>query len=147
MEVRTNSARHEVLRRREELGEVLDDLERALLDEPDDIETWRGNVRVAVDALHRQFVRHIEITEEPGGLYDEVLEIAPEHARSIDSLRNDHGEIAAELEALRLDVAVEAATEHIVAIGQQLLDHLATHRQRGADLVWRAYQTDLFGGE
>ncbi|MEH0933796.1 hypothetical protein [Micromonospora psammae] len=108
---------------------------------------WRERVIVHLTPVRRGFAEHVRVTEGPGGLYAEVLAQAPRLHRGVRLLTREHTAIIAALADLRH--AVEApgvCAEELRRRTDELLRALARHRQRGADLLWQAYQTDL-GGE
>jgi len=101
-----------------------------------------------LDHLRVVFGVHVEVTESPGGLYEEILEIAPRLANKIARFRREHVSITR---------AIESALDNLSAGGDtlgpdlrgrldRLHDLLARHRRRGADLVYEAYHVDI-GGE
>ena len=106
-------------------------------------------LRGALEALQDVFSVHIEVTEAPGGLYDEILEHAPRLANRVARFRREHAEIA---EAIRTGVAASDGAGDAEAV-QALRDHavrlfadLVRHRKRGLDLVYEAYHIEI-GGE
>ncbi|WP_422734227.1 hypothetical protein ACN26Y_02840 [Micromonospora sp. WMMD558] len=118
-------------------------LSRALDTEP----YWRERLLRRLGPVRQEFAEHVRLTEGPAGRYAELLHHAPRLQHGVTRLVREHSVIVAALDALRQaaerpGVAAEElrrATEHLVWA-------LARHRQRGADLLWQAYQTDL-GGE
>jgi hypothetical protein len=93
---------------------------------------------------------HVEITEAEDGLYAEILPAAPRLAHMMDVLRREHHEIREALDhALHAIEAPEGAGEP-EALREELLGllgHLVRHRQKGADLLYEAYDVDLGGQE
>jgi hypothetical protein len=103
----------------------------------------------ALERLREVFAVHVEVTEAPGGLYQEILENAPRLANRVTRFRREHAEIT---EGIRRGLA-ECATADTPADVQALRDHsvrlfadLVRHRKRGLDLVYEAYHVDI-GGE
>ena len=95
------------------------------------------------------FAVHVEVTEAPGGLYQEILENAPRLANRVARFRREHTEIT---EGIRRGLAQRASATDPDAV-QALRDHsvrlfadLVRHRKRGLDLVYEAYHVDI-GGE
>lgn len=137
--------------RRHDLREALGELENALaVPAAADPEAWVGNTEKVLLGIRDEFDVHIEVTEGPGGLYEECVDAAPRVAVQIGLLTREHRRLAAAIdlgiEALRTG---DADLARIDAIRDQLLElmrFLARHRQRGADLVWDAYNIDI-GGE
>jgi len=101
-----------------------------------------------LEHLRVVFAVHVEVTESPGGLYEEILEIAPRLANKIARFRREHTAIVAALQSALDDLgdgrAVLAADLRTRLA--QLHEVLARHRERGADLVYEAYHVDI-GGE
>jgi hemerythrin HHE cation binding domain-containing protein len=103
----------------------------------------------ALERLREVFAVHVEVTEGPGGLYQEILENAPRLANRVTRFRREHAEIT---EGIRRAIAEAAAAADPEAV-RALRDHtvrlfadLVRHRKRGLDLVYEAYHVDL-GGE
>jgi hypothetical protein len=97
------------------------------------------------------FEQHIVVTEQDDGLYDEILERAPRLAGNVRRLRDEHPEIregiAANLERLeQTEIGsggwpLDQARDDL----QRFIGSVIRHRQRGADLVWEAYNVDIGG--
>jgi hypothetical protein len=103
----------------------------------------------ALERLREVFAVHVEVTEAPGGLYQEILENAPRLANRVTRFRREHAEITkgigqaiAEADAASGPEAVQALRDHSV----RLFADLVRHRKRGLDLVYEAYQVEI-GGE
>jgi hypothetical protein len=118
-------------------------------DDPDGLDTLAARLDPVLERLAEVFAVHVEVTEAPGGLYQEILENAPRLANRVARFRREHAEITAGIgQAL-----AEAATAADPASVQALRDHtvrlfadLVRHRKRGLELVYEAYHVD-FGGE
>ena len=136
--------------RRAELRESIDALEQALAaPAPGRVEAWGERVHVALVELSGDFRQHIELTEGPHGLYGGVLTSAPRLSNAVTRLTREHADINGLLEDLLARLSGSANTDRVEDIrgqGTLLLDRLIRHRQRGADLVYEAYQADV-GGE
>jgi hypothetical protein len=111
---------------------------------------WGERVHEALVELADDFVDHIEVTEGPDGLHQAILAGALRLANAVNALAEEHITITAEITALvketeppvtptDVDVARDRATS--------LLGRLVRHRQRGADLIYEAYDTDIGGGD
>ncbi|MET8910829.1 hypothetical protein [Micromonospora sp. NPDC004551] len=97
--------------------------------------------------VRRGFAEHVRLTEGPAGLYAELLHQAPRLDRGVRLLADEHVAIAAAIAALQHAVRLPAMpAEELREQARNLLRALDRHRQRGADLLWEAYQADL-GGE
>jgi hypothetical protein len=136
--------------RRAELRESINALEQALAaPAPGRVEAWGQRVHVALVELSGDFRQHIEVTEGPHGLYGGVLTSAPRLSNAVTRLTREHADINGLLEDLLARVSGSANTDRVEDIrgqGTLLLDRLIRHRQRGADLVYEAFQADV-GGE
>jgi len=108
---------------------------------------WRGELADQLAMLEAAFARHVGATEGPEGLLAEIVTGSPRLARRVRELASDHGAIADELGAARAALLDERSDlgdvrDRVVAV----LVHLVRHRQRGADLVYEAFQVDIEGG-
>jgi hypothetical protein len=143
----------EAARRRADLHHALVDVERAISSPAAGrLETWTGDVVKRLSILLDSIDEHVEVTERPEGLYEEILHRAPRLSSAVDRLRAEHP-------ALRTRTAELIERLHSSAIGrgwpldearddaQRLLGKIVKHRQRGADLVWEAYNLDIGGME
>jgi hypothetical protein len=106
---------------------------------------WRERVSERLYALRDAFGEHVIVTEGSAGLYAELLEHAPRLARQVDVLTREHAVITVAIDALAGRVTARDV-ERLRGWSSDLLRELARHRQRGADLVYEAFATDI-GGE
>ncbi len=113
---------------------------------------WSKDVVRSLQDMEHAIADHIEITERTEGLYDEISEKAPRLAAQIQRLRDEHPEMRDTTRDLisRLETTsvgeswpLDEARDDL----QRLLGRLVRHRQRGADLVWEAYNLDIGGLE
>jgi hypothetical protein len=128
-------------------------LEEALAapDDPDGLgghDSLGARLAPALEQLQEVFAVHVEVTEAPGGLYQEILENAPRLANRVTRFRREHTEIT---EGIRRGLAECTATtpEAATALRDRsvrLFADLVRHRKRGLDLVYEAYHVDI-GGE
>ncbi|MCM0676814.1 hypothetical protein NCC78_19290 [Micromonospora phytophila] len=108
---------------------------------------WRERVLVRLGPVRQGFAEHVRVTEGPAGRYAELLGHAPRLEHGVRLLTREHAAIAAALAALAQAAELPGASvDDLLGRAGHLLRALARHRQRGADLIWQAYQTDL-GGE
>jgi hypothetical protein len=124
----------------------------AVPDDPDGLggpDGLPGRLAPALGRLQEVFSVHVEVTESPGGLYQEILENAPRLANRIARFRREHADIT---DGIRRGMA-ECATASDPDALQALRDHtvrlfadLVRHRKRGLDLVYDAYHVEI-GGE
>jgi hypothetical protein len=106
---------------------------------------WRAAVTTRLDLLREAFGDHMVVTEGPEGLYAALLEHAPRLVPGVQSLIRDHVELIRSMEQVRVR-AESLAPQALRGWASNLLRDLSRHRQRGADLVYEAYATDI-GGE
>jgi len=136
--------------RRAELRESMDALEQALAaPAPGRVGAWAERVHVALVELGADFREHIDITEGPDGLYREVLTTSPRLSHAVAGLTGEHAQIAGlvgDLLACLSGPAIHDGVEGARDMGTALLGRLIRHRQRGADLIYEAYEVDV-GGE
>ena len=140
----------ELRRHRAELRESMSALEAALAAPAvSDTGRWAERVHVATVELAGDFREHVGITEAPDGLYREVLDTSPRLSGAITALTREHVLIRGQVDSLLARVATPDAlgdVDRVRDLGTALLGRLVRHRQRGADLVFEAYEFDI-GGE
>jgi hypothetical protein len=152
-ELEPTRAFEDAARRRADLHHALVDVERAISSPATGrLDTWTGDVVKRLSILLDSIEEHIEVTERPEGLYEEILQRAPRLSSQVDRLRAEHP-------ALRAGTVQLIERLHSTTIGrdwpldearddaQRLLGKIVKHRQRGADLVWEAYNLDIGGIE
>jgi len=129
-------------------------LEEALAapDDPDGLGGQDGlGARLApvLERLQEVFAAHVEVTEAPGGLYQEIMENAPRLANRVTRFRREHAEITDGIRRGLGECAAAATPEAAAALRDRsvrLFADLVRHRKRGLDLVYEAYHVDI-GGE
>jgi hypothetical protein len=140
-----------VRRRRAELRESLGGLERALAAAASGrAVVWGEGVHDALTAVAADFAAHVDVTEGPGGLHHAILAGDLRLANAVDSLTAEHETIAAEIAVLLADTEPPVTPPDVAEARERttrLLGRLARHRQRGADLIYEAYQTDIGGAD
>lgn len=108
---------------------------------------WRSRVSARLVALRGAFAEHVVLSEGPDGSYTELLDQAPRLARCVQELVQEHDRVSGAMSALQRQIdGCETSVEEVRQQAGDLLRRLARHRQRGADLVYEAYATDI-GGE
>ena len=111
--------------------------------------TWADRVRVALVGLSADLREHIDATEGSEGLYADVLRTAPRLANAVADLTRHHVQLRRLVDDAINGVGRSgdaSAVETVRELGTTVLTELTRHRQRGADLVFEAYQSDI-GGE
>jgi hypothetical protein len=135
-------------RRRVELHESINALESALEATSDDVR-WVVRVHVALVELSADLTLHVRITEGDGGLHEELRQAAPRLSGAVNRLVEDHVRIRGILDELLLAADGPFPTIDAAAVRERaaaIIAALAQHRQRGADLIYEAFQVDI-GGE
>jgi hypothetical protein len=112
------------------------------------LDGWVRQVMPAVQRIREAFAAHVSFTEGRGGLFDQIRTDAPRLVTALARLHREHGEITAGLAAAeeQLEARGEAGMARVREQLTAALTALSLHRQRGADLLYEAYQVDL-GGE
>jgi hemerythrin-like domain-containing protein len=140
--------------RRKTLHDTLVHLEEALSSPAAArIPDWTATVLKEMNEVRDAFAQHVTVTEQQDGLYDEILDRAPRLENNVRRLREEHPEIRKGIESMleRLEQteigsdswALEEARDDL----QRFIGRVIKHRQRGADLVWEAYNVDIGGLE
>jgi hypothetical protein len=136
-------------RHRAELRDSMSALEQALAaPAAGGFERWGDQVQAALSDLYADFLLHIEVTEGHDGLYGELLEEAPRLSEAVSRLISEHAAITGLLDDLVSGGTTPETDADVTAVrrlGTELLGRLVRHRQRGADLVYEAYEFDIGG--
>ena len=138
--------------RREALYEAVVGLEDALATPIGDGSKWRLRVAMAIDHATIRIEEHAKQTEAKGGFLERVIQEVPRLQRRVNQLKVDHERLEKEVDALRLSISLvddDKIPGQAVGIRNQaieLLGQLTRHRQRGADLIYEAYQVDIGEG-
>ena len=104
------------------------------------------DLRGLLHPVRQAFAEHRALTEGDDGLYAELVGDAPRLARTVDGLVAEHHSIDSAMERLISGTETGTDAELLRRDALVVLDGLARHRQRDADLVYEAYATDI-GGE
>jgi hypothetical protein len=135
--------------RRAELRESLNQLEQALAAAAiSRSEAWGQRVHEALSQLAQDFRDHIRVTEGPDGLHQSILAGDLRLANAVQALSTEHGDITAQLTAALEATKGTVDGADVGAVREratQLLGRIVRHRQKGADLVYEAYETDIGG--
>jgi len=139
-----------VRRRRAELRESIAMVRAAIAGPPDSPVVWGERVQQEVARLALDFVEHIDVTEGAGGLHETIVVNSPRLQHAVDVLTAEHDEMEADIAELVMAVEPPVMARDVEAVTVRttiLLDRLVKHRQRGADLVYEAFQQDLGAGD
>jgi hypothetical protein len=136
--------------RRAELYESMSALEQALAaPAPGRLDAWAERVHVALVELVSDFRQHIAIAEGPNGVFRRVLSTTPRLSDAVARLTREHAEINDLIDQLLTRVGAAPVSDGVDGVrdlGTALLVRLIQSRQRSADLIYEAYQSDI-GGE
>lgn len=113
---------------------------------PASAEGWRDAVAAALADLRDALEAHVTIVENPDGLLEEVLEIAPRLAQETEEIEAEHRDLLRALDRVVNAVARPDNSRAIRRSAMALLAGLAIHRQRGSDLIYEAYNVDIGTG-
>ncbi len=140
-----------VRRRRSELRAAMADLEAAMATPAGpDPAGWLQGVRDRVEKLRTALDRHVGVHEGPDSFHADVVRHQPHLAARVQWLQRDHTRLSDALGSVEreLDSATPAdeSMDQVRALGTDVLHLFVRHRQRGADVVWEAFNYDV-GGE
>jgi hypothetical protein len=136
--------------RRAEMRESMSALEQALAaPAPGRLDAWAERVHDALVELISDFREHVAIAEGPHGVYPGVLTSTPRLSDEVAQLTRDHAEIKDLIDRLLANISRLPANHDVDGVrelGTTLLVRLVRSRERSADLVYEADQSDI-GGE
>lgn len=132
--------------RRHMLGEAFTGLE-AVVAGPLASEGWLEAVTEGLAELRRALEEHIEVTEGPGGLLEEIVSVAPRLAGETGLIEVEHRQLLETLERAESAAVCSTDAKAIRNRVMVIIPQLSLHRQRGADLVYEAYNVDIAAGD
>ena len=147
VQTRNREALAAVRVRRDDLYDAVLGVERALaIPAGDAPEAWSALVVAPLSRLQEVLEEHIRQTEGPEGLFVQMREDAPQLLHAVSELEAEHGPLLEATAALadRLatvtdDAGVDAARDAALDLMRRVL----THRHRGAEVLYDAYQVDI----
>jgi Ala-tRNA(Pro) deacylase len=107
---------------------------------------WRQRVGRALERLAEGLDVHVSESEGPDGVLREIVGQAPRLWREVEALEQEHVELAEACSLLQRHLQGGGSALVIRKGTLELLQRLAAHRHRGADLVYEAFGVDLGGG-
>ena len=144
----------EAKRRRATLHDALVHLEIAISSPAAGrIPEWTALVTKEMVGVRDAFDQHVLVTEKPDGLYEEIIMRAPRLDGTVRRLKDEHPDIAEKIAQMvqRLEAATIGGPEWPLDDArddlQRFIGTVIRHRQKGADLVWEAYNVDIGGTE
>lgn len=113
--------------------------------------SWAEHVDGELHRLRGALSDHTREVEGDDGLLAEIVDQAPRLSNRVKLMKQEHremdaqiGELIQKLGSLSPD-SDEEATDEVRDLVLELLGRLSRHRQKGADLVYRAYGVDIGG--
>ncbi len=136
----------EARERRQPLHDAAEALEMAAAGPIGAGAAWRERIAEQLAKVAEALASHVEKTEGHDGLYRELTVIAPRISNDIRLLTTDHAVIKGLIEEVSIALEGEDTDpDHIREHVTQLLGRITRHRQKGADMVYEAYQVDIGG--
>lgn len=108
--------------------------------------SWRPRLGAALEDLKAAFEHHVVEVESDGGLLGELRGQAPRLANAIARLEDEHPELSARIDQTIAELEGGAPIDDVRSQVLDTLVAISRHRQRGADLVYEAYNVDIGGG-
>jgi hypothetical protein len=130
--------------RRIELKEALSQVEVAAAS-PSGEPAWRERVLQQLHALQIALLQHVDEVEDENGLLAELLEVAPRLANQIAHVRDEHPVLCEQVASTIAVAETCSDVEQIRSTILLVLNAIARHRQKGADLVYEGYDVDIGG--
>lgn len=128
------------------LGAALRHYELAAMN-PD--HAWSVAVPSSLVRLRAAFIDHIDFTEGPHGLFDEMLhDPEAEVSSEIDQLRRDHITIVAAMDRAEAALASPPSDDdHLRELVASVARLVGKHRRKGAQLLYDVYSVDISAGD
>ncbi|MFW2338523.1 MAG: hypothetical protein ACN4GK_00595 [Acidimicrobiia bacterium] len=146
-----NDALSEAGRRRAVLLDAAAGLEFAIASPVGRGTAWREHVDGELHRLREALADHTAAVEADDGLLADIVRQAPRLSNLVALMKKEHhgmderiAEIIRMLGSMPLD-DVDRAADEVRDVTLELLGRLSRHRQKGADLVYRAYAVDIGG--
>jgi len=111
-------------------------------------QSWMIDLQHSLRQLEIAVNEHIVDVQSPMGLLDRIVDQAPRLQRSVERTKEDHLALAESLGSLLETMDEADAAERpddIRDAAMEILVALARHRQKGADLIYDAYDIDIGG--
>ena len=136
-----------VVRQRSQLARAMNQVELAAA-APAAKQSWLIDLQHSLRQLEIAFNNHIVEVQTPGGLLDRIVDQAPRLQRAVAGTRDEHTVIANSVtSALEMMDRTDAEAKHdeIRDTVMAILLSVSRHRQKGADLIYEAYDVDIGG--
>jgi hypothetical protein len=115
-----------------------------------DPKVWSAQTADCLQVLAEALQVHAHHSEGPEGLLVEIVAAAPRLANQVDRIKRDHQDILIDISALEEETRGNEDAGQIPWVREQalgILQAIAVHRQRGADLIYEAYSVDIEAGD
>ena len=110
--------------------------------------SWTADLQQSLRQLEAALKHHIAEVQAPDGLFDGIVEEAPRLQRAVSSMRDEHLEMVNSV-TNTLELTTQAVDDtdrsELRDVAINVLVELVRHRQRGADLIYEAYDVDIGG--
>lgn len=112
---------------------------------------WREHVDGELHRVRGALADHTHEVEGDDGLLADLIHQAPRLSNRVKLMKREHREMDAQIGELIQKLgalppnAGEDTTDELRGAILELLGRLSRHRQRGADMVYRAYAVDIGG--
>lgn len=106
---------------------------------------WSKTLDKDLESLAQALENHIAASEAPGGMLDDIMQVAPRLAHQVERARRDHTELRYRLEAARRTLGTDGGADirHAREQAVEVLAGIVRHRHLGADLVYEAFNVDI----
>lgn len=134
-------------RQRSQMGLAMQQVELAA-SAPIGKPSWISDLQQSLRQLEASLSQHMVEVQSPRGLYDNIVEQAPRLQRAVEAIREEHhGLIISVRQTLELASSADESTDRNSLRDKAIavLVAVVRHRQRGADLIYDAYDIDIGG--
>lgn len=137
-----------VRRHRSHLQDAMAGFESAIRRPAEHPGDWLADVTRQLAELAGALESHIHVHEGPDSFHADVLRGRPHLTPLVASLQRDHRRLSQDVDHLMRFLMDHTPIDEpdVRARGLALIHQFSRHRERGADLVWEAFNVDI-GGE
>ena len=136
-----------VVKQRSQLGLAMQRVELAAA-APAAKDTWIPELTQHLRELDTAFDQYMRDVQTPLGLMDQIVDRAPRLQRSVETSAANLASVAGMIKEAVALVGAEDASNRVDEVREATmaaLVALARHRQKGADLIYDAYDVDIGG--
>jgi hypothetical protein len=106
---------------------------------------WRNRLANSLEDLRLALDHHVVVVEASDGLLAELAAAAPRLANQISRVQDEHPVLANQVADSMVLVSEGTDVDTVRSAVLNLLVAISRHRQKGADLVFDAYDVDIGG--